>query len=276
MKTLLPLAIIGLCAATHATAKPGVEVVMASDVTWDHLNPARGDQSPSAGTLWGDRNGTEPTGYLLKPSEGFQSPPHIHNVSYRGLVIRGQFHNDDPNADNMWMPTGSFWTQPKGAVHITAAQGKDALAYIEIDEGPYLVKPVEQAFHTDEEPVNVAPSNLVWLDASSLNWVAATTPAAADVQMTFLWGHPQDHQLNGSLIRLPAGFSGTLRSQGEELKVVVIEGQTDHLAKGKTKRQSLTPGSYFGSEGNITHQIQTRQPSMLYLRSRGRFVVTSE
>jgi hypothetical protein len=69
-----------------------------SEVEWTYLNPARKDKAPMAGTLWGDRKGNGPTGFLLKPPEDFQSPPHIHNVSYRGIVIKGVIHNDDPDA----------------------------------------------------------------------------------------------------------------------------------------------------------------------------------
>ena len=183
IRSLLPLlAAVVLCTlpscastdrSNRSPSADSVEVVLASEVQWEHLNPARGDLAPKAGTLWGDRNGTGPTGFLLRPSDGFQSPPHTHNVSYRGVVIRGLIHNDDPNADRMWMPAGSFWTQPKGGVHITAAQGRDSLAYIEIEEGPYLVLPVEKEFHSGEIPINVDESNLIWLDASNIVWIDA-------------------------------------------------------------------------------------------------------
>ena len=95
-----------LCGESH-------EVVLTSDVEWEQLNPARGDKSPQAGTLWGDRKGTVPTGFLARFVDGFSSPPHIHNVTYRAVVISGSIHNDDPDAAEMWMPVGSFWTQPK-------------------------------------------------------------------------------------------------------------------------------------------------------------------
>lgn len=36
------------------------------------------------------------------------------------------------------MPLGSFWTQPSGEVHITAAKGEENIAYVEIDSGPDL------------------------------------------------------------------------------------------------------------------------------------------
>lgn len=154
-------------AVTETEALPETEatVVLASEVEWTPLNAARGDASPMAATVWGDRAGTQPTGFLFHPADGFSSPPHIHNVTYRGVVIRGEIHNDDPSAAEMWMPAGSFWTQPKGEPHITSARGDDVLAYIEIDRGPYLVWPVDQSFESDERPVNVDASNIVWVDA---------------------------------------------------------------------------------------------------------------
>ena len=93
--------------AQETASTMGTKVVLASEVEWEQLNPKRGDQSPQAATLWGDRNGTEATGFLVKFVDGFSSPPHIHNVSYRGVVIAGGVHNDDPEAKPMWMPAGS-------------------------------------------------------------------------------------------------------------------------------------------------------------------------
>ncbi|MET0000674.1 MAG: DUF4437 domain-containing protein, partial [Candidatus Thiodiazotropha lotti] len=130
-------------------------MVLASEINWEQLNPARGDKSPQAGTLWGDRKGSVPTGFLAKFVDGFSSPPHIHNVTYRAVVISGTIHNDDPDAADMWMPAGSFWTQPKGEVHITSAKGSTNIALVEIERGPYLVLPVEKAFDAGERPINV-------------------------------------------------------------------------------------------------------------------------
>jgi hypothetical protein len=93
---------------------------------------------------------------------GFSSPPHIHNVSYRGIVIELRVHKDDPDAAKMWMPAGSYWTQPAGGgveSHITAADGASNLAYIEIEDGPYLVRPADEAFDNGERPINVHASN---------------------------------------------------------------------------------------------------------------------
>ena len=48
--------------------KPTNKVLLSSEIVWEKLNPARGDQSPQAATLWGDRNGTEATGFLDRKS----------------------------------------------------------------------------------------------------------------------------------------------------------------------------------------------------------------
>ncbi len=241
-----------------------IQVILKSDVEWTHLNPKRGDLAPGAATLWGDRNGTEPTGFLLKPPVDFESPPHIHNVSYRGVVIRGVIHNDDPDAAEMWMPAGSFWTQPKGEVHITSARGTDSLAYIEIEQGPYLVLSKDEAFDSGERPLNVDKNNIVWLDASDITWV--DQPGG---EVAFLW---QEGGLNGTLIKLPAGFDGTIRSRGATFGAVVIAGVLHHQAVGG---KTLDPGSYFGSKGEADHAVSAEEESILYVRTAGRYEVVA-
>ena len=244
-----------------------MEVVLTSEVKWEQLNPARGDMSPKAGTLWGDRNGSGPTGFLVKFMDGFSSPPHIHNVSYRGVVISGLIHNDDPDAAKMWMPAGSFWTQPKGEVHITAARGSTNVAYIEIEKGPYLVLPTEKAFDSGEKPVNVDASNIVWIDQPGM-------PASADgPKVAFLWGNPQDDQLNGTLVKLPAGFTGKIRSHGSTFHAVVIQGQPQYQMLSETDVKTLVPGSYFSSKGESVHQVSSKagEESIIYVRTDGKF-----
>ena len=131
-----------------AIENPTNRVLLSSEIVWEKLNPARGDKSPQAGTIWGDRKGIQATGFLAKFVDGFSSPPHIHNVTYRAVVIKGLVHNDDPEAEHMWMKPGSFWTQPRGEVHITAAKGEENIALVEIDSGPYLVKSIRKDLKT--------------------------------------------------------------------------------------------------------------------------------
>lgn len=247
------------------------EVVLVSEVNWTPLNPLRGEKGPKAATLWGDRNGAVPTGFLVKFVDDFLSPPHVHNVSYRGIVISGLVHNDDPSAAKMWMPPGSFWTQPAGEVHITAAKGSINVAYIEIDKAPYLVLPPEEAFDRGERPINVHASNIVWLDPPG-------APASGEgPRIAFLWGNPKDSQLNGTLVKLPVGFSGELHGNGALLRAVVIKGHTSHSLFGGPDVQKLEPGSYFGSEGDTAHQVACKvgDECILYVQTKGKFDVIS-
>lgn len=250
-----------------AAAVPASKVILVSEVEWEQLNPARGDKSPQAGTLWGDRNGTVPTGFLVEFVDGFSSPPHIHNATYRAVVIRGRIHNDDPNAAEMWMPPVSFWTQPKGEVHITAAKGAINVALVEIDKGPYLVLPPEEAFDSGERPINVDPSNIVWVDPPGM------LTSANETKLAYLWGALQDGQSNGTFIKLPAGFTGKILSHGAIFHAVVIKGQPQYLGTGI---QTLEPGSYFGSKGESVHQISSKagEESIIYVRTDGKYEIT--
>lgn len=242
------------------------EVVSVSDVEWEQLNPARGNKSPQAGTLWGDRRGIVPTGFLAKFVDGFSSPPHIHNVTYRAVVISGLIHNDDPDAAHMWMPAGSFWTQPKGEEHITAAKGASSVALVEIDMGPYLVLPTEEAFDSGERPVNLDASNIVWVDPPGM-MASVDGPKVA-----YLWGDLRDGQSNGTFVKLPAGFEGTIRSRGETFRAVVITGEPQYHA---TEAKTLAPGSYFGSKGESVHQLSSRgAESTIYVRTDGSYDIT--
>lgn len=255
----IPLASV----VTIAYANP--EVVSISEVEWEQLNPARGDKSPQAGTLWGDRKGDVPTGFLAKFVDGFSSPPHIHNATYRAVVISGGIHNDDPDAAKMWMPASSFWTQPKGEVHITAAKGKTNVVLVEIDKGPYLVLPLAEAFDSGERPVNVDASNLVWVDIPNMS------TSANGVKLAYLWGSLSDGQPNGTFIKLPAGFNGKIHSQASIFRAVVIKGQAKHLGE---KDKVLDPGSYFGSKGETVHSVSSKgKDTIIYVRTDGKYEI---
>ncbi|MGY6648708.1 DUF4437 domain-containing protein [Wenyingzhuangia sp. IMCC45574] len=256
------------------TTNSSIKVVKSSEIVWEQLNPARGDQSPLAGTVWGDRKANVPTGFLAKFVDGFSSPPHIHNVTYRAMVVSGLVHNDDPAAEKMWMPAGSFWTQPAGEAHITAVKGKENIAYVEIDQGPYLVKPTNKAFDAGEKPVNITKNNMVWQDSSlsKLIEVNGQTPLEQQAKITLLW---DNKNLNGRLIKLPANFKGSIVSDNETFYAVVITGEANYeLKKGETPI-TLDPGSYFSSENKATHTITTgtAPETLIYIRSNGNFVV---
>ncbi|MEM6553253.1 MAG: DUF4437 domain-containing protein [Planctomycetota bacterium] len=238
----------------------------ASAVQWGALNPARGDASPRAADLWGDRSADTATGFLVKFVDGFSSPPHIHNVTYRGVVISGEVHNDDPTAANFWMPAGSFWVQPAGEDHITSARGEVNVAYIEIGAGPYLVKPSEEAFAGPEPAINVHAANVVWVD----------DPSGA--QVAYLWGDPQDAEPGGRFVRLPAGFRGVLKGEGATLRAVVVSGAVELVGLGEAGAVVMEPGSYFGGEGGVAFSVVGLGDgaSVVYVRAEGRVVVEGE
>ena len=261
---LLSCAIPQLCAE-----EPTSKVVSFDEVQWGYLNPLRGDKSPGAADLWGDRTAQQATGMLVRFNKGFSSPPHIHNVSYRGVVIKGLLHNDDPKAEKMWLTPGSFWTQPAGEAHITAAQGQDNLAYVEIDNGPYLVNPASEAFDNGEKPVNVDQSNFSWVDSSDLKWIKLDNQEknSKRPEVVFLWGTYEDNQLSGLMLKLPPQFNGNIVSQSEEFKAVVIQGTFNY-----GNSQELNPGSFIESNDSFSHSVTISGDSaILYIRTRGKF-----
>ncbi|MHC9088293.1 DUF4437 domain-containing protein [Tenacibaculum sp. IMCC1] len=247
------------------------EVVTTEQIEWSWLNPLRGDKSPAAGKLWGDRTKNEPSGFLVKFKKGFSSPPHIHNVTYRGVVIKGLLHNDDENAKKQWLPTGSFWMQPAGETHITAANAEDNLAYIEIQEGPYLVKPTDEAFDNGERPINVDQHNLVWLNANDSTWVTNKS----DIETAFLWETHKNNKLQAILVKLPAGFKGNIKNLSENFRAIIIKGKIVHQIENNKVINVLGAGNYFSSKKGAKHTIAVKnnKESILYIRSNGDFKI---
>ncbi|MEM6718874.1 MAG: DUF4437 domain-containing protein [Bacteroidota bacterium] len=240
---------------------PTNKVQLSSEIVWEKLNPARGDKSPQAGTIWGDRKGTVATGFLAKFVDGFSSPPHIHNVTYRAVVIKGLVHNDDPAAANMWMKPGSFWTQPKGESHITSAKGEENIAYVEIDHGPYLVKPISEAFDNGERPVNIDASNIIWLDKSSTNWIQNSKAS-----ISYLW---KNEDIQGLFVKLPPNFNGTLKSEGTIFHAVIIQGNVAYTLPQTNEVKNLDAGSYFTSTAEAIHDLSNKSSNdvIIYIRT---------
>lgn len=269
--TLVAIMLAGAVSGTAqaaASGRPGYELVKRSDVEFIPLNPARGDLGPKAGKLWGDIRADVPSGILVTFVDGFQSPPHIHNITYRAVVISGAVHNDDPAAEKMWMEPGSFWTQPLGENHITAAKGEDSTIFLEILSGPYLVKPADQAFDSGERPINVAARNIMWLEAEDVEWIGRDGP-----RMAYLWGSVEDNEKNGTFVRLPAGYGGDLSTSAPMMRVVTIHGQTSIQLSGESDTHRLDPGSYFCSKGEAVHQIScdSDEECVLYLHTEGKY-----
>ena len=132
-------------------------------------------------------------------------------------------------------------------MHITAGKGS-CLAYIEM-EGAYDVLPVENASNNENRAIWIHASNVGWVDPAGMSTLANGPKAAV------LWGNPQDDQPSGTLVKLPAGFSGMIRSHGSTLHAVVIEGRQQFREPGKNDVTDLEPGSYFRSKGESVHQV---------------------
>lgn len=257
------LTLVLLVSVASMVALPSIAtdhtVISTADIEWGLLNPLRGDASPKAADLWGDRTKDMATGMLVKFNKGFSSPPHIHNITYRGVVIEGLMHNDDPTAERMWLTKGSFWTQPAGESHITAANGQKNLIYLEIESGPYLVLSAEKAFDNGERPINVEERNLVWLDANDVSWLNK-----GKVHLAYLWGSPD--AANGSFVNLPAGFKGTIEN-AKGLKAVVVKGKANHQWNNEKTKTALSPSSFFSSSASGVHKLGVEKDTVLYINS---------
>lgn len=243
-------------------------VMTEKDIEWGLLNPLRGDKSPKAADLYGDRTKDVATGMLVKFEKGFSSPPHIHNITYRGVVIKGMMHNDDPKAETMWLPKGSFWTQPAGENHITAAGGEENLIYLEIDSGPYLVLSSEKAFDNGERPINIEERNLVWLDSESSDWLDS-----GGGKISFLWGDTNKDY--GAFVKLPANFKGEIEQKNKNLKAVVVSGEGEYNFNRKAENVLLTPSSFFSANSYGDHNIVVGEEEMiLYIRTTGEIEIS--
>lgn len=176
-------------------------------------------------------------------------------------------HNADENAPVLWMPRGSIWTQPKGQPHITSAQGDNAMAYIEIDSGPYLVKPVSESFESEESPININASNVIYLGKDESELIGEKSNA----QIAYAWKKKNGE--NGYLLKLPPGFNGKILSYGTIFYGIIINGRVDYLMPDSEKSVELDQGSYFKSQAKAIHDISTNEESVIYIRTNGNLIV---
>ncbi len=227
MKFIFTLFLSCLVISCAQKSKSHIKAVPIESVKWEKLNPARGDKSPQAATLWGSRKKEVPTGFLAKFVDGFSSPEHIHNVSYKAIVIEGLIHNDQAKAPKNWMPAGSYWTQPAGQPHITSAQGPVNIAFVEIDKGPYLVKPINQEFKNGEKPFNIPASKIKWQKHTGYN-VASLWKNNKQAISGYLFQFHNKLQLNIETANIVI-ISGVIKSQNKNLKpgsVLFVKGTT--------------------------------------------------
>ena len=72
-KLKLALIILSTGAITVPSIADDHSVIATDDIEWGLLNPLRGDASPRAADLWGDRTKDIATGMLVKFKKGFSS-----------------------------------------------------------------------------------------------------------------------------------------------------------------------------------------------------------
>lgn len=65
--------------ASEQAAEQTSELILASEIKRQQLNPARGDKNPKTASLWCNRKGSAATGFLVTFVDGFSSSPHIHD-----------------------------------------------------------------------------------------------------------------------------------------------------------------------------------------------------
>jgi hypothetical protein len=90
-------------------------------------------------------------------------------------------------------------------------------------------------------------------------------------KVAFLWGEPDGEQLNGTFIKLPAGFKGTIRSNGSIFGAVIIKGMPEYKVDMDSK--TLEPGSYFESEEETVHRVSSavEEETIIYVRTNGKY-----
>ncbi len=81
-------------------------------------------------------------GDLARFSAGFDTGPHTHSASYRGVVIAGVLMNPaEGESTSSRLPPGSSWYVAGGIVHSTKCVSDDCVFYVH-QEAPFDFNPV--------------------------------------------------------------------------------------------------------------------------------------
>ena len=86
----------------------------------------------------------------------------------------------------------------------------------------------------------------------------------------YLWGKP--HLANGSFVKLPAGFKGSIKNDNG-LKAVVVRGKATHWWNNNEKKTTLSASSFFSSTAEGEHKINVEAEVVLYINSNGRYAI---
>ncbi len=132
---------------------------------------------------------------------------------------------------------------------------------LEIDSGPYLVKPSTEKFDNGERPVNIHRDNMVWLSEYESALVSGE-----DIKLAHLWQN-KANSTQGMLVKLSKGAKGFLFGQSDEFKAVVIQGIASYQSNETSHVVKLNAGSFFSSKGEFEHLLSTESETIIYVRT---------
>ncbi len=127
-------------AALHSSAQEGGGAVVlspAADLKWV-TNP----RGASFSYPWKEDNGRH--GDVIRFPAGFDSAPHTHTASYRGVVIQGVLMNPpERETTSVRLPPGSTWFVAGGVIHSTKCVSKEECQFYVHQEAAFDFKPVQ-------------------------------------------------------------------------------------------------------------------------------------
>ncbi len=77
------------------------------------------------------------------------------------------------------------------------------------------------------------------------------------------------------MVKLPAGFDGTIETKASEFRAVIIAGTVYYNSEGLNSPQVLSAGSFVESTGSVIHQIKNKADTAatIYIRTNSRYQV---
>ena len=115
----------------------GVVLSPASDLEWV-TNP----RGASFSYPWKEENGHH--GDVIRFPAGFDSGPHTHTATYRGVVIQGVLMNpSEGETESVRLPAGSTWFVAGSVIHSTkCVSDEDCLFYVH-QEAAFDFNPIQ-------------------------------------------------------------------------------------------------------------------------------------
>lgn len=132
-RTLAAFAMISLLAsaptgfAAESTSLPKASLEFGpSGIDPIEVAPAMGDMS---------KDGTHGN-YVRIPGK-FTSPPHIHTEDYFAIVVSGTIANGLPDAKDIALEPGSYWSQRGNEKHVTKCLSDEPCTFFVVQPGKF-------------------------------------------------------------------------------------------------------------------------------------------